>query len=68
MLQLVAHGQGVTLLPQMAAAETLDPRIALARFPEPQPGRTIAMAWRSGSPRHKQLKAIAARLREGVDE
>lgn len=63
LLHLVAHGQGVTLLPQMAAVETTDPRIALARFPEPQPSRTIAMAWRPGSPRHKQLKEIAARIR-----
>ena len=65
LLHLVAHGQGVTLLPRMAAAEIADPRIALARFPAPQPSRTIAMAWRTGSPRKKQLKEIAARLVRG---
>lgn len=68
LLHLVAHGQGVTLLPQMAAAETTDPRISLARFPAPQPSRTIAMGWRTGSPRQKQLKQIAARLKDGHDE
>lgn len=63
LLQLVAHGQGVTLLPQMAASGLTDPRIALGRFPAPAPSRTIAMAWRSASPRRKQLKEIAARVR-----
>jgi LysR family hydrogen peroxide-inducible transcriptional activator len=64
LLLLVAHGQGVTLLPQMAAAEITDPRISLGRFPAPEPSRTIAMAWRSSSPRSKQLKGLAARLIE----
>lgn len=62
LLQLVAHGQGVTLLPKMAA-DHADPRIALAAFPEPQPRRTIAMAWRTGSARKKQLKDLAARIK-----
>ena len=64
LLLLVAHGQGVTLLPQMAAAEITDPRIALGRFPAPEPSRTVAMAWRSGSPRSRLLKGLAARLIE----
>ncbi|KRB46751.1 hypothetical protein ASE02_20005 [Phenylobacterium sp. Root700] len=63
LLQLVAHGQGVTLLPRMAAGDLADPRIALRRFPAPEPSRTIAMAWRSASPRRKQLKELAARIR-----
>jgi len=64
LLQLVAHGQGVTLLPQIAARDLADPRIALAAFPEPQPRRQVAMAWRAGSPRRRQLKAIASRIAE----
>ena len=66
LLHLVAHGQGVTLLPRMAAAEIADPRIALARLPAPEPSRTVAMAWRTGSPRKKQLQEIAARVRDEV--
>jgi LysR family hydrogen peroxide-inducible transcriptional activator len=66
LLQLVAHGQGVTLLPQIAARDLADPRIALAAFPEPQPRRQVAMAWRAGSPRRRQLKAIAASVAEEV--
>ncbi|WP_374653469.1 LysR substrate-binding domain-containing protein [Phenylobacterium sp.] len=64
LLQLVAHGQGVTLLPQIAARDLVDPRIALAAFPEPQPRRKVVMAWRAGSPRRRQLKAIAAQIAE----
>ncbi|WP_309646313.1 LysR substrate-binding domain-containing protein, partial [Phenylobacterium sp.] len=62
LVQLVAHGQGVTLLPQMACDDLADPRIALSRFADPQPSRTIALAWRAGSPRKRQLKALAARI------
>jgi LysR family hydrogen peroxide-inducible transcriptional activator len=70
LLQLVAHGQGVTLLPQMAAKDLADPRISLARFPDPAPRRTIVMAWRSGSARRRQLKDISVRLKAaaGYDE
>lgn len=62
LIQLVAHGQGVTLLPQMAAADLADPRIVLTRFSEPQPRRTLAMAWRAGSPRRRRLKELAAAI------
>lgn len=63
LLQLVAHGQGVTLAPQIAAADLGDPRIVLTPFQEPQPSRTIAMAWRAGSPRKRQLRELAGRIR-----
>ncbi|MDP3748806.1 MAG: hydrogen peroxide-inducible genes activator [Phenylobacterium sp.] len=64
LVQLVAHGQGVTLLPAMAADDLADPRIALSRFSDPQPSRTIALAWRTASPRKRQLKGLAARIVE----
>ncbi len=64
LVQLVAHGQGVTLLPAMAAGVLTDPRIALSRFSDPQPSRTIALAWRAASPRKRQLKALADRIVE----
>ncbi|MDP3854120.1 hydrogen peroxide-inducible genes activator [Phenylobacterium sp.] len=64
LVQLVAHGQGVTLLPAMAADDLADPRIALSRFADPAPSRTIALAWRTASPRKRQLKALAARIVE----
>lgn len=66
LLHLVAHGQGITLLPRMAADEIADPRIVIHAFAEPQPRRTIAMAWRSASPRKKKLKEIADRIAAGA--
>jgi LysR family transcriptional regulator, hydrogen peroxide-inducible genes activator len=60
LLQLVAAGQGVTLLPELAADFMVrsDDRIRLIRFREPQPGRRIGIAWRKGSPRTRDFTAL----------
>jgi LysR family transcriptional regulator, hydrogen peroxide-inducible genes activator len=51
-LQMVANGYGVTLLPEVAVdVEMRDEHVKLLRFVEPQPGRSIGLAWRSTSPR-----------------
>jgi LysR family hydrogen peroxide-inducible transcriptional activator len=51
-LQMVASGYGVTLLPEVAVdVEVRDERVKLLRFIEPQPRRQIGLAWRSTSPR-----------------
>lgn len=51
-VQMVANGYGVTLLPEMCAAvEVRDERIRLLRFVEPQPFRMIGVAWRRSMPR-----------------
>jgi LysR family transcriptional regulator, hydrogen peroxide-inducible genes activator len=51
-LQMVASGYGVTLLPEVAVnVEVRDERVKLLRFVEPQPQRKIGLAWRSTSPR-----------------
>ena len=51
-LQLVATGYGVTLLPEVAVdVEVRDERVKLLRFVEPQPQRQIGLAWRPTSPR-----------------
>ena len=61
-MQMVANGYGVTLLPQVAVdVEARDERVKLLRFAEPEPGRTIGLAWRRTSPR----KADFARARRG---
>ena len=50
-LQMVANGYGVTLLPEVAVdVEMRDERVKLLRFVEPQPGRSIGLAWRSTFP------------------
>ena len=51
-LQMVASGYGVTLLPEVAIdVEVRDERVKLLRFVEPQPRRNIGLAWRPTSPR-----------------
>jgi LysR family hydrogen peroxide-inducible transcriptional activator len=59
-IQMVANGYGITLVPEVAAdAEAHDERVKLLRFAEPQPGRTIGLAWRRTSPRRKDFEALA---------
>jgi LysR family hydrogen peroxide-inducible transcriptional activator len=60
-MQMVANGYGVTLLPEVAAdAEVRDKRVKLLRFSEPEPARTIGLAWRRTSPRKKDFEALGA--------
>jgi len=65
-LHLVAAGQGVTLVPEIAADRSLrrDPRIALVRFALPEPHRTIGVAWRRSSPRRADFEALAELVAE----
>jgi LysR family transcriptional regulator, hydrogen peroxide-inducible genes activator len=58
-MQMVANGYGVTLLPEVAAGtEARDGRVKLLRFAEPQPARTIGLAWRRTSPRKRDFAAL----------
>lgn len=58
-MQMVANGYGVTLLPEVAIdAEARDARVKLLRFAEPQPGRSIGLAWRRSSPRKRDFEAL----------
>ena len=63
-LQLVAAGHGITLVPELArgAGVAADRRLKLVRFADPQPFRTIGVAWRRGSPRERDFTALAALL------
>ncbi len=66
-MQMVANGYGVTLLPEVAAeAEGHDERVALLRFAEPQPARTIGLAWRRTSPRKKDFAALGGIVRQSL--
>jgi LysR family hydrogen peroxide-inducible transcriptional activator len=62
LVQMVASGLGVTLLPEMAAA-VLAPRpssgVATIRFAAPAPGRTIGLVWRTSSARLRELRMLA---------
>jgi LysR family hydrogen peroxide-inducible transcriptional activator len=58
-MQMVANGYGVTLVPEVAIdVEVRDERVKLLRFAPPQPGRTIGLAWRHTSPRKVDFVAL----------
>jgi LysR family hydrogen peroxide-inducible transcriptional activator len=60
-MQMVANGYGVTLLPEVAVdVELRDARVRLLRFMEPEPGRSIGLAWRRTSPRKRDYEALGA--------
>jgi LysR family hydrogen peroxide-inducible transcriptional activator len=58
-LQMVANGYGITLLPRVAVdVELRDERVKLLRFADPEPGRTVGLAWRRTSPRKVDFAAL----------
>ena len=64
-MQMVANGYGVTLLPQVAVdAELHDERVRLLRFRDPEPGREIGLVWRRTSPRRQDFEALGALVKE----
>ena len=67
-IQMVANGYGVTLMPQVAIdAEAHDDRVRLLRFRDPEPGRSIGLAWRRTSPRRKDFEALGKVVVAAVD-
>lgn len=64
LLQMVGHGLGVTLVPEMAAGPSRAIRdLRIVPFAEPSPSRSIALAWRRNSPRHAECAEIAGLVR-----
>ncbi|MEV0096045.1 hydrogen peroxide-inducible genes activator [Streptomyces sp. NPDC050738] len=68
LVQLVAGGLGVTLLPRTALrVETgRNDQLATAYFADPAPSRRIALAMRVGAARGEEFEAFAAALREAM--
>lgn len=68
-MQMVANGYGVTLLPSVAVdAELRDERVKLLRFADPAPGRTVGLAWRRTSPRRADFVALGELVGETLVE
>jgi len=64
LVQMVAAGMGVTLIPEMAVeVETRSASVSIARFKNPQPSRRIGMIWRKTSPLADQLTRISEVVR-----
>ncbi|WP_281390892.1 hydrogen peroxide-inducible genes activator [Streptosporangium album] len=68
LVQLVAGGLGVTLLPESAVpVETgRRTRLALRRFRPPAPGRTIGLAYRASSARAPEYAELADAVRGAI--
>jgi LysR family transcriptional regulator, hydrogen peroxide-inducible genes activator len=67
-MQMVAGGYGVTLIPQIAAdVERRDERVKFLRLENPQPGRTIGLAFRRTSPRKADFAALGEVVKESMD-
>ena len=68
-MQMVANGYGVTLVPEIAAdVEVRDDRVTLKRFRAPEPGRTIGLAWRKTSPRRRDFAALGEAVKRAVNK
>ncbi|MDX2235822.1 MAG: hydrogen peroxide-inducible genes activator [Hyphomonadaceae bacterium] len=65
LVQMVAGGMGVTLLPKLAADNgvALGAAVSTMPFARPLVGRTIGIAWRSGGSRAEDARLIAETLR-----
>jgi len=65
-VQMVANGYGITLLPEMAIASEVHTKgdIRLLRFRAPEPKREIGLAWRKTSPRKRDFIQLAELLRD----
>nr|WP_203601559.1 hydrogen peroxide-inducible genes activator [Streptomyces sp. SID9727] len=68
LVQLVAGGLGVTLLPRTAVTVETARNEALTTgyFADPAPTRRVALAMRTGAARHEEFEELAAALREAM--
>ncbi|MCP3820709.1 hydrogen peroxide-inducible genes activator [Streptomyces sp. A3M-1-3] len=68
LVQLVAGGLGVTLLPRTAlrVEASRNEYLATGYFAEPAPSRRIALAMRTGAARQEEFTAFADALREAM--
>lgn len=68
LVQMVAGGMGVTLLPKLAAegGAIAGAPVAVRPFQQPAIGRAIGVAWREGSPRAEEGRMLAEALKEAL--
>ena len=63
LLQMVANGMGMTLIPEIAiATEAARNSIRIVPFVAPEPAREIGLIWRRSSPRERDMEALAAAI------
>jgi LysR family hydrogen peroxide-inducible transcriptional activator len=65
LVQMVAGGAGITLLPALSVAtEARRAKLRVRAFAQPAPARTVALVWRRRSPLAPALRQIARVVRE----
>jgi len=66
LVQMVAGGRGVPLLPEAAADALVQPRgpVEVAPLGKPPPGRTLGLAWRTSSARLREFRLLAEVMSE----
>lgn len=65
LIQMVQHGFGVTLLPEMACQSAALPKgIALTPFTSPEPQRQIGLAWMDNPYRAAEFELLADSIKE----
>ncbi|MBK8458684.1 MAG: hydrogen peroxide-inducible genes activator [Phyllobacteriaceae bacterium] len=66
LLQMVAHGLGVTLVPEMALpVEAVRAELRVVPFTEPQPFRTICLGYRRSGGRESDVRALGDMIAAG---
>lgn len=69
LVQMVAQGMGVTLIPDLAvAAETRNANLVIHRFKDPEPARTIVLIWRRNSPVAAAMQKLAKVFQKAYQE
>lgn len=67
-VEMVSGGLGITLLPEICLpVEARNRDIRLLRFVEPEPMRTIGLAWRHSSSRASDYKALGHLVKQAGD-
>lgn len=66
LVQMVAGGLGVTLLPEASAPSLIQKNgpVGIAEFARPVPGRTLGLAWRTSSGRLREFRMLAEVMSE----
>lgn len=68
-VELVAAGFGITLLPEVSIGlEGRGRDLTLLRFEKPEPARSIGLVWRPTSPRRADFEALGALILQAAQE
>ena len=60
---MVQAGMGVTLLPALSFTSNSSELLSYIPFPEPMPSRTLALFWRTSSPKKQCLEAMVDNIK-----